>query len=208
MQEGAIAMNRMKWVALLIVCLLTAWTLPAHATPNLSGNWKYNTAESEDAHKKMEDALRSTRGAGGGGFGGGGGYGGGGGSFGRQHKSPQGGSNLMSPPQSMTITYNDPELRIKDENGDERVFYTDGRKTERETKDGHKMISTAKWDGDNLVIQTQPSRGDTFTETLYLTPDGKSLIEKIEFHPYFLDDAVTIRRVYDSAASDQTQTAP
>ena len=152
--------------------------------------------------------MRSTRGSVGGRTGGGGGYSGGGGGFSRQHKSPEGGSDMMAPPQSLTITVNDAEIRIKDDSGDERVYYTDGRKSEREIKDGKKVVSTAKWDGDNLVISTQPPRGDTFTQTFYLTNDGKSLIEKMEFHPFFLDDAITIRRVYDSAASAQTQTNP
>ena len=98
----------------------------------------------------------------------------------------------MPPPSSMTgkITHQDPKLKLAvkqtGERGDvdyEMNYSTDGKETTNEFR-GNPMKSTARWDGEALVIDTKGSfDGNDFTiqDRMSLSADGKTLTLKRHF---------------------------
>lgn len=98
----------------------------------------------------------------------------------------------MPAPSSMTgkITHQDPSLKVaikqSGERGDfeyEMSYSTDGKETTNEIRD-NTMKSTAKWDGDVLVIDTKGSFGGndvTIQDKMSLSADGKTLTLKRHF---------------------------
>ena len=82
------------------------------------------------------------------------------------------------------ITHADPDLKVKTtqsgQNGDmsfEFTYSTDGKETTNELR-GNATKSTAKWEGDTLVISTKASfQGNdiTLTDKWMLSEDGKTL---------------------------------
>jgi hypothetical protein len=93
----------------------------------------------------------------------------------------------MPAPDSRTdvITHQDPDLKIKvtqsSQMGDmnyDLAFTTDGKESTNSIGDMFKMTSTAKWDGDNLVIDSKGNfNGTDFTskESWKLAEDGKTM---------------------------------
>jgi len=98
----------------------------------------------------------------------------------------------MPPPSSMMgkVTHEDPKLKLtvkqSGERGDfeyEMNYSTDGKETTNEMR-GNTMKSIAKWDGDELVIETKGAFGDnavTLQDRMSLSADGKTLTLKRHF---------------------------
>jgi len=98
----------------------------------------------------------------------------------------------MPAPSSMTgkITHQDPSLKVAIKQSGERgefeyemSYSTDGKETTNEIRD-NTMKSTAKWDGDVLVIDTKGSFGGndvTIQDKMSLSADGKTLTLKRHF---------------------------
>ncbi len=98
----------------------------------------------------------------------------------------------MPPPTSMTgkVTHEEPKLKLvakqSGERGDfeyEMNYSTDGKETTNELR-GNTMKSVAKWDGEELVINTKGTFGDneiTILDRMSLSTDGKTLTLKRHF---------------------------
>lgn len=189
-----------KILTLAVFAFLCSWF--AFAEPNLSGKWKLNEKQSDDPHEKFQQAMRNNHHGGGGGFEGGhgmpsGGFGGREGGFGGHRGDTEERTHMFEAPLELTISYNAPVFRTIDNTGSDRSLYTDGRKNETEMSNGKKLISTAHWEEDLLVVETQGPNGGTIRQTYELSPDAKQLFVKLRIPTPFSDDAVQISRVYD-----------
>lgn len=186
----------------------------------LVGEWRINTALSDDPRAKVRDAggwgggggerggaagdpggggwggggRGGGRGPGGGGSGWGGGHGGGMG-----HGGPRGGSQngpsaaaveLFAAPQ-ITITNLTPEVTMLEPDGAIRRLHAD----EKAYKDEAGREVKARWDEGRLVVDTKGERGHV-RETWSVASDPRRLELLLEVErPY--GSAVKIRRVYD-----------
>jgi len=93
----------------------------------------------------------------------------------------------MPAPSAMTqkVTHEEPKLTVSSHQSsdmgdfDQQATYTtDGKESTNEGFGGNAMKSTAKWDGDNLLIATKGQFGDnefTMSEKWTLSADGKTL---------------------------------
>ncbi len=98
----------------------------------------------------------------------------------------------MPPPNSMTlkITHEDPKLTIASKQSSDRGdfeytanYSTDGKETTNEMR-GNTSKSTAKWDGDAVVIDTKASFNGNdvnIQNRMSLSSDGKTLTQKRKF---------------------------
>ena len=91
--------------------------------------------------------------------------------------------------------HRDPELRITDGLGRERVLYTDGRKIEEERSAGTMKIR-AKWKDGRVVVATTPEHGPKIKETYAVTADGSSMTVTTTIEGRGRD--LEFRRVYDA----------
>lgn len=212
-------------VMTLSACLLAlagaASPARAQARPDLSGTWRLDEKESDDAREKLREASR--RGGGGGGFQGrggaggrGGGFGGGGrrGGFGGAGGGPAGGpggpegggqggaerlERLQERYAKLQIRHTEPALEV--EYGDQRAetFYTDGRKVKRDVGERGLVEIQAKWKDDRVVIERDRGRGKA-SETFELAEGGRRLVVVSKLDGPF--GSVTIKRVYDRDTGD------
>jgi len=182
--------------------------------PNLGGRWQLNPDQSDDARKKMRDAMTQAREAGGGGGGMGGGMGGGGrhgggmgGGGGRRggggrpssgSDSPGGGTlgAALEAPSKITVAQVDPEVVITDGDGRVRTLYGDGRKVKSDTASGTVETST-KWDHGRLVSENKTNDGAKVTEIYSLSPDKRQLFVNVRLEGSRMPVTVAFRRVYD-----------
>ncbi|MFY9532331.1 MAG: hypothetical protein WBC04_22545 [Candidatus Acidiferrales bacterium] len=180
---------------------------------SLSGSWKLNRDQSDDAHKKMQEA-RGGNGAGGRGGQGGGGRVGGNWPFpGGGGQGPYGGrrggaggeqgdedrkqmQELFDPAESLAIAQKDAEVDLTDDQSRKRVFYTDGRKLQKSKDDKYRELA-ARWDGSRLVSEQNGSRGGKITRSFELAPEGQQLYETMRLDNSRSGSPVVIRYVYD-----------
>jgi hypothetical protein len=210
--------------------VLTTGPARAQQRPDLSGSWRLNEKESDNAREKMRAGLR--RGGRGGGFPGGGGMrgpGGGGrrggfrgGESGPGMGGPGGpggpGEGMGGPGRlerleehyrSLQIRHEEPALEV--EYGDQRAetFYTDGRKIKRDTGETRLVEVQARWKDTRVVVERETGRGKV-RETFELAPDGKRLLVTSKMDGPM--GSVTIKRVYDretsQAAPDEAPDTP
>ena len=174
---------------------------------NLSGTWKLNRDASDDPRKKMEEMQSQ---GGGSGSGSGGGWSGGSGRHGG-HRGYGGGSSQDGSSsdamtdraatwQSLQIEHADPQLIIRDGAGREHTYFTDGRKTEEERSFGGTTKIKAQWKEGHVVVEIDPEKGRSYTETYSVTADHKQLTVTTRFKSRGSRGDVEIRRVYDAAA--------
>jgi len=196
---------------------------PAAALPALSGHWKLNVQDSEDARQKMRQSMEGREpgsgsggeahgggggyGRGGGGGHGGGGHGGGGGYGGRGGSRPGGGRSaatanrdpqgpralLLSPPQELTVTQTPTEIAILDQDGLMRAIHPDGKGYEAGAS-GDEV--KARWESDHLVVETKTKSGAKLTETYGLEADKRRLTVVLNVEGGSRP-ALSVRRVYD-----------
>jgi hypothetical protein len=187
---------------------------------SLSGSWKLNRDQSDDAHKKMQDARGGNGGGGGGGQGGG--RAGGNGPFpgvggnwpfpGGGGRGPNGGrrggnggeqgdedrrqmQELFNPAESLAIAQKDAEVDLTDDQNRKHVFYTDGRKLQKSKDDKYQELA-ARWDASRLVSEENGSRGKV-TRSFELAPEGQQLYETVRLDNRRSGSPVVIRYVYD-----------
>jgi len=174
---------------------------------NLSGTWKLNREASDDPRKKMEEVQVQEGGSGGGS---GGGWSGGHGHRGG-HRGSGGQSSDGSTPgltdraavwQTLQIEHADPQLIIRDGAGQEHILFTDGRKTEEERSFGGTTKIKARWKDGHVVVEIEPERGSSYTETYSVTADHKQLTVTTRFKGRGSRGDVEIKRVYDAAAPE------
>jgi hypothetical protein len=183
--------------------------------PNVAGSWKLNRNESDDAHKKMQEARGSNGGSSGGSgpYGGGrhggigGGYPGGRGPHGGYGGSQRGSSDedrqkmqeLFTPAESLIIAQQkdkDVEVRVTDDQNRQRVFYTDGRKVQKSKDDKYQEIS-AQWHENRLVSEEKSPRGGKMERSFEVAPGGEKLYVTLNVGGDRSSSSVYIHYVYD-----------
>src|SRR2546427_7613733 len=155
--------------------------------PNFTGTWRLNRQLSDDPQAKMKECMSSGGGMtgalgrtmGGKGRKRGGGERGGGGKIEERMKN----NPLMA--WSLRIVHNDPEFQMIADNeaGASKTFFTDGRPVrnsiEKEGKKEGKEVdteTTARWQGEQLVITTQKGQGGKRILTYQLAQSGRQMI--------------------------------
>ena len=200
-------MQKRNWI-FFVLFLISSFVF---AEPNLSGTWKFNATQSDNPRSKYQGMHQGEQPPSGQGSSSGQGSGRwhGGSSQGNSDREHGGHGGTFEPPQSLTITYTPPELKITDDKGKERTLYTDGRKSEREIDSPRRgkvtITSTASWSDDQLVEESQMPDGGTMTVTYELAPDGKQLFVKSKMKTIYRDEPIEIRRVYDRVTDAQAQ---
>ena len=177
---------------------------------SLKGSWKLNVDDSDDGHKKMEDARSTNRNSSGGNgpYGGnrgglGGGYpfpgGGGGGQRGGMGRSQDDTSSdvqrLLDPASSLNFTQKPAEVDVVDDRNSKIVFYTDGRKIEK-NKDNNYQELNAQWQDIQLVADQKSQSGGHITRVFEVQPGGQHLYETLRIDTRS-GLRVTIRYAYD-----------
>jgi hypothetical protein len=206
--------------------LLTALPLPvrsqgAQDPSMLSGRWRLNSEQSEDARAKLRDAMGGMPGGldmpGGEGGGGGGGRSGGGGG-GRAGGSPGGGDAegplrpgttpgqrrrqreamqaFVNTPPGFVITMNADILAIIDATGSVLEFRPDGR-TVKIDAGGTSIVQKAQWKGRRLTTETRVGEGPKIVVTYELASSGRQLVVTTKTDTP-RQTSVSVRRVYDS----------
>jgi hypothetical protein len=182
---------------------------------NILGDWTLNHEQSDDPHEKLQQARENSGNNGGGNRGGGmggprigfpgGGMGGPG--MGGGQGQGQSGADMdsiqekINPPLQMNLsqkTSRDPEVDLTDEQSHKQIFYTDGRKVQKSSKDSTSEEIAAKWEGSRLVTDEKSGRGSKLSRTYELSPDGLQLWESIKVNTGHGSYPVTIRYVYDA----------
>jgi hypothetical protein len=163
--------------------------------PSLAGRWQFNAKQSEDPHEKVK-AGRPPGGFGGPGRGGHPRGGPGGempGGFGRG--GPPGDRRetmrrFFNAPERLDIAQTDSEVAIVQEDGTSRRLRTDGQKQKHEGDEGE---TKTKWEGEQLIIETQGAGGFKMSENYALSADRRQLLVTVRLE----NPAVSVRRVYD-----------
>lgn len=171
---------------------------------NLAGTWRLNRDDSDDLHKKLQQARGGGHGQGGGRPGGGmgGGWPGGGGYGGRRPGGRESDEErqkmqiFLEPAQELTIAQKEPEIDISDDSERRFTVFTDGRKVEK-SKDASKQQFDAKWDEYRLVMEGKDPRGNKY-ERSYEVLEGNQRLRETLFLKVGRNNAeVSIRYIYD-----------
>jgi len=200
---------------------------PTDSQPTLSGTWKLNRDESDDAREKLRSAIQDRQqngssggmgrngGMGGGGMGGGigmgiPGIGGGmGGGMGRPGGGQHGGSgsdeqharlhDLVRAPDQVTVAQKGPEIDFTDTENHVRTLFTDSRKVEKPKKDSAQTQVKAHWEHETLVTEEKGPNGEKISHSYEVTNEGKQLADTLTLESKKLNTPVIIRSVYDKS---------
>src|SRR5262249_30339362 len=163
-----------------------------------------NTDDSDDPHKKLQQARGSGRGPGGGhsraGMGGPwpgrGGYGGHqmGGSESQEERQKM--QLFVQPAQHLTISQKDPEIDISDDSDRRIRAFTDSRKVEK-SKDASNQQFDAKWDDYRLVMEGKDPRGNKYGRSYEVLAGNQQLRETLFLKVGRNNTEVSIRYIYD-----------
>lgn len=181
---------------------------------NIMGAWRFNKDESDDPRDKMRQASGSSggnSGGGGGGYGGpriglpGGPLGGPGGGYGGHRSSSQDDESgrlgdLITPAHELQVIRHsdtDPEVEMIDDHERRHIFYTDGRKIEKQKDPGLQEVS-ARWDDNKLVTDEKGPHNGKVTRTFEVSSDGKQLLETIHVTDSKGNHPMTVNYVYDA----------
>ena len=197
-------------------------TVQVKPRKNILGAWKLNRDESDDAHKKLQQARQNEGGGNRGGYGGrprvgvgwpgagGGGMGGRrGGAQNDTDENSQKSRELFNPASQVTLAQKieqGPELDLTDDQNRKRVFFTDGRKLQKPKDDSYEEIA-AHWQGTELVTDEKGPRGGKMSRSFELSSDGTQLWETVHFTLGRSGNPVSIRYVYDAIDSEQGKQA-
>ncbi|MET0554281.1 MAG: hypothetical protein ABW221_14660 [Vicinamibacteria bacterium] len=185
----------------LVAIVLTGWLAPsmraeAPARPDLSGTWRFDPTQSEDARAKLRE-MRGDRGERprGGRFGGGGGGRpmGGGPGGGRGGPGAAAGDNLreqLDAPPALTVTQTPTEITLLEEDGRLRVLHPDGRAYKN--SEGRE-VKTRWSEAGELVSETKGERG-RIVETFSAAKDPARLLVTLLLE--VRGQALAVRRVY------------
>lgn len=215
--SGPALTTRMAAVLVLAVACAVAKVSAGEDAADLTGRWRLDRERSDDARKKVQDAMEDDRRRGFGGLGpigpgprsggpmGGGPVGGrpmGGlpqGAKPRDHGGDvfAGGSlaRLADPPATLVVTETAGELTF--DSGEETLLRLrpDGRKVKRE---GGAVELKARWKDGELVIEAEREEGPATSTTYRVTSDRRELHVTTRFETRSGDEVV-VRHVYDAA---------
>ena len=177
--------------------LVLPFSLIAAEHPDLSGRWKLNHEQSDDAQQKMQEAF---------------------GSAGRgdnraeeparrRRRGGQGGGmgRMMEAAETLQIQQKDPEVLLKMEQRTLTLF-TDGRTQEQDGPRGGSVKTTSRWDNSQLVVEREMGRGMKVTTTYALSAAGSQLFVTTRIETPRSSEPVVIRHVYD--ATNEPASAP
>ncbi|MBO0720513.1 MAG: hypothetical protein J2P41_06815 [Blastocatellia bacterium] len=192
--------------------LITTWafitlaiTLAAQSSrekgghPNFSGTWQLNRQLSDDPQAKVKEAMGPL-----------GGVAGAIGRAGGKGRKQRGGGkpedrmkNNLLMAESLKIVHTDPEFRVAadGENGVSKTFFTDGRPVRNSTERRGKEVeeeTTARWQGEQLVVVTQMGQGGKRSLTYKLAEGGRQMVVSAQVTNPKLDRPIQIRLVYDA----------
>jgi hypothetical protein len=187
---------------------------------SFAGDWQLNKDESDDPHRRVQQAHGTSRdpnngptmGGGswpGSGWPGGGGYGGN-----RGNRPPQGDpgtsekekmQELVDPTIRLNVEQKEPkapEIVFTGDQSRKIILYTDGRtldkaKDKKEQQQGPEEL-LARWDGNKLVTEEQVGKKGSMTRSYELSPDGLQLFEDVHLNLGKKNTDVTIHYVYDA----------
>jgi hypothetical protein len=188
----------------------------------ISGAWKFNRAQSDDARTKIQEAQqtggvngpnRRNGPYGNGPYGGGSPLPGSGGTWG--NNGPYGGNRgtwpdqsgtddlqrmreFVYPPDSIDFVLKESEADLTDGQNRKRVFYTDGRKLQKPKKDSYLEIA-AHWEGTRLVSEEKSPQGGELRRSFDVAPNGRQLDEIVYVDSTPSRSSVVIHYVYDLA---------
>ena len=106
--------------------------------------------------------------------------------------------DLVRPGYSQTIVLKDAEVDATNDQGNELVFFTDGRKIQKSKNDTLQQIS-AHWNGSQLVTDEKGPQGKKMSRTFELSSDGRQFYETWHIEDGRSGPAIVIRYVYDAA---------
>lgn len=187
------------------------------ARKNIMGAWRFNKDESDDPRDKIHQSSGNGGNQGGGGYGGprigfpggpvggGGPMGGGGGPYGGGRRSQDDESNrlpseLVNPVREIQVlqrNQGDPEVEMVDDRDHRHIFYTDGRKIEKQKDPALEEVS-ARWDGNRLVTDEKSPHNGKLSRTFEVSSDGKQLLETIRVTDSKGNHPITVNYVYDA----------
>jgi hypothetical protein len=178
---------------------------------DILGAWRFNKDESDDPRDKLKqarDSDNSNRGPSngphvgfpGGTIGGGGPYGG--------HRTPSSSQDdengrlgdLVNPVRELQVlrrNENDPEVEMIDDRERRHIFYTDGRKLEKQKDPGLEEVS-AHWDGNRLVTDEKGPHSGKLSRTFEISSDGRQLLESVHVTDSKGNHPITVNYVYDA----------
>jgi len=172
------------------------------------GEWKFNSDDSDDPTKKLQEAQQD-RANSNGGYGGGGprlGYPGGGMGGGGRRMGQQGMSDeerqkmqeLLNPANRLTVVdlTDRGEVDLTDDLQRKLTLITDGRKPQK-SKDANNQEITARWSGKQLATDEKGPHGK-MSRTYELSYDGTQLYETLHMTMGRRDTTFLIRYVYDA----------
>jgi hypothetical protein len=178
---------------------------------NILGAWRFNKDESDDPRQKVKDTSQDPNsGHGGGGYGGprigfpGSGGPMGGGPYGGPPRSQSDDSarlgDLVNPAREIQVLRHnegDPEVEMIDDRDRRYIFYTDGRKIEKQKEPGLQQIS-ARWDGNRLITDETAAHNGKLSRTFEVSSDGHQLLESIRVTDSKGNHPMTINYTYDA----------
>lgn len=200
---------------------------PAAGDPVLTGTWKLNRDESDDAREKLRSAMqdRDQNGpmSGHGGMGGSGvgigipGIGG----MGRPRGGPGGqrgsgaGSedqwsrlrSLVEASDQIKIVQKGPEVDVTDSDSRVRALFTDGRKIEKTKKDSTQTQGKAHWDHGTLVTEEKGPDGEKISHSYEILAEGKQLADTITLETKHLNTPIIVRSVYDKSDGERSESS-
>lgn len=198
-------------IGLLVLAAATAQPALSQ-TPSLTGTWKLNTQESDDAREKlklatastmkMTDGMTSGRGTVRTGAGRVDGESGGG-------REERGGGALpgpdfarvLRPAEQIRVEQNDTVVIINDDRGLPQVFYLDGRKVEEPMAGAEPKQTTAKLAKDGkLTVERKMGGTGSIKETYILDSEKRRLTVEAKLTSPTLGKTVEIKRVYDAGS--------
>jgi hypothetical protein len=182
---------------------------------SILGAWRINKDESDDGRAKLRrsrEADNSNRGNGpygsgprmGGPWPGGGPMGGGsrGGQRGNQDSEDESDrlGELVNPPRELKLSRhfdNDPQVYMYDDREHRRIFYTDGRKIEKQ-KDSRNLEISARWEDKKLITDEKGPHNGKVSRTFEVSADGRQLIETVHIADSKGNHPVNVQYVYDA----------
>src|SRR5262249_53021103 len=115
-------------------------------------------------------------------------------------------AEIFRPPNSLTFTQNEPEIRVMDDQGNARTYYTDGRKIEK-SKGGNNQTLAATWTEYKLTAQEKGPKDMKIERSYEVAPGGQQLWETVHFTVGKSKAPVTIRFVYEKGLGPRARPA-
>lgn len=156
---------------------------PPQPRTSILGEWRFNRDQSTLPRSRDDDASSGDNPSNNGGNG-------------PHGDEPRDQGQEPRPSTTLTVEQKDHEFDITDDRNIRTALFTDGRKLQKSKEGDSYREVAAKGDEMYLVADEKSSRGDKFTRTFELSPDGLQLIETVRLDRRS-DIPQTTRYVYD-----------